>query len=358
MIPNIRSQFNTVSPHSFPLGHNVVASGNDQRLGAQASPDYYKFFMSIPRTIGTFFAHRYADCRMFVRAFSSMVGSASQRDIDRRINKIYQFRTALATDGADREAISNRFSRFSSEIQGLFFYVDDKYLREFRVETDPAKIETIRTEILRECDRAICLQRTLTAVNVFMRAYSGRSSSSSSYTYSRGRGTGSQTTNEAPVSNNRDATVGGIDVNVPLSVAYDKDAIPPTIQQKANEITRLKGIYDGLANPTPIPDIFSDFMDIMPLPVFDASHPSIQSNLAALRATNAAAQVHNANRGLRHTMDKESLEAHMNSGTSWAPAKCPTCRHPEHGGIRRENLRIDTGLQDDLLQFLRTATGG
>lgn len=351
MIPNIRTPFHTAFLPSLPLGHDMMAFTNDLHLSALASPDYYKYLISIPRTIGTLIFHCYADCRMFIRSFISMVGTATQRDIDRRINKIFQFRNVLETDGDDRQAMSNRFSRFSSEIRNLFFYVNDKYLQEFRVETDPAKIETIRREILRECDRAICLQRTLTAVNVFIRVYSGKSLS---HTYTSQGQTGGGTTNAVPHPTSSPTTVGGIDVNVPLSVAYDKDAIPVSIQQKANEIARLKGIYDGLPNPTPPPDTFNDpiMYDIMAFPVFDASHHVVQGNLAALRAVGAIATTHNANRALRHSMDKDSLEGHIAAGSSWAPSKCPVCRHPEHGGIRRQFLRIDTGLQDDILQFL------
>ena len=94
--------------------------------------------------------------------------------------------------------------------------------------------------------------------------------------------------------------------------------------------------------------------EIMTIPVFDASHPAVQN---ALRAANAAGGTSSAlnNRDLRHAMEKDSLEAHMRSGGT---ARCPTCRHPERGsGIRRENLRIDTALQDEILQFLRTALG-
>jgi hypothetical protein len=158
-------------------------------------------------------------------------------------------------------------------------------------------------------------------------------------------------------------SVQNVDLNIPNTVAYVRGAIPLANQQKADEIVALKVRFDALAVAPAIPAVFGDniLSDIMSIPVFDASHPGVQAGLPALRAAvaGAAGAVSTLSnyRTMQHMMDRDNLEACIDAGHSWAPAKCPICRHPEHGGIRREYLRIDTGVQDDILRFLRAATG-
>jgi hypothetical protein len=153
-------------------------------------------------------------------------------------------------------------------------------------------------------------------------------------------------------------TTGATTCEIPGTVLYVQNAIPFDIQQKANEINRLKAQFATLATPPAVPAVYNDiitFDDFMSVPVFDVSHPAVQ-NAIRDAATGGATTALN-NRTLRHLFDKDALEAHIATGRSWAPAKCPACRHPADGGIRREHLRIDTALQDEILGFLRTAVG-
>ncbi len=139
-------------------------------------------------------------------------------------------------------------------------------------------------------------------------------------------------------------------VNVPGTVAYVQNRVPADVQTKANEINRLKPLFEAM-RPTPdVPLAYNDPInfEMMSIPVFDASHPAIQTALETGVSVD--------NRDIRHLLDKDTMEAHIAAHpSSWSPAKCAICRHPEHGGIRRENLRIDTALQDQILAFLRNA---
>jgi hypothetical protein len=326
---------------------------------------------SIPKMINRFFTHRHADVCMFFRSYNSMSGGTTLRDINRRINEITQLVTVIETCGDNRGAVRARFQRLSPQIRDLFFYVDQNYMDEFV--RDPSKAQEMAQEMIRECDQVIHFQRQLTAVNAFYRLFGGGTTD--------GVTTRRQHRQE-PTSDFRwddwwarifpDAfhprrvddrspattTYAFNFLNVPGTVPYIQNAIPADVQRKADEINSLKGQFIELRNPPPVPDIYNDIImgeDFMALPIFDASHPAVQNALSAASALAPSAISAVFNRDLRHLFDKDALEAHIRTGTSWAPAKCPTCRHPTDGGIRREFLRIDTALQDEILQFLRTA---
>jgi hypothetical protein len=107
-----------------------------------------------------------------------------------------------------------------------------------------------------------------------------------------------------------------------------------------------------------VPAIYNDIItteEFMLIPVFDASHPSVQVALRAANSPGATTDARNAleNRVHRHILDKDSMEGVIRANPH--TAVCPTCRHHVRGMIRRENLRIDTALQDQMLQFLRNA---
>jgi hypothetical protein len=365
---------NTMQLESSNLtaSQNRVSSLNG-RMVVNAGDDCFDCITSIPKMIGKFFTQRYADCIMFFRAYTSMGGGTTSRAIDRRVNEVTQFMTVVETCGANRNTVRDRFQRLSPQVRHLFFNVDQNYIDEFI--RNPSQ-ETL-DEILRECNQVIIFQRQLTAVNTFYRMFVGIGGHTSVTTV------GSTTTHrQEPISDDFPwyDWVGGFlpdgfrprppgitvvwghsepatsthafNLNVPGTVAYDQNAIPPVVQQKADEITRLRGQFAGLRNPPPIPLIYNDIImaeDFMAIPIFDASHPTVQNALSS-GATTAI-----NNRDIRHLFDKEALEGHIRAGSSWSPAKCPSCRHPEHGGIRRQYLRIDTALQDEILQFLRTA---
>ena len=127
------------------------------------------------------------------------------------------------------------------------------------------------------------------------------------------------------------------------TVPYDLNNIPAEIQTKADEITalieRFENLPDDVAEGIAVPEgyrcpISQEFMAI---PIFDCSHPGINADNIA-------------NRNLRHLFDKTSLERVYAARVT---LNCPTCRYPENERTDHANLRIDTALQDEILEFLR-----
>ena len=148
-----------------------------------------------------------------------------------------------------------------------------------------------------------------------------------------------------------------INVNIAGTVAYDvRGSIPEEVRLKAIEIEGLIDRFEGLGRNKPaVPDIYMCNITkepFMKIPLFDASHPNVNNPNVN-------------NRNLRHAYEKDALERYIRSHTNhegtpgeYWDVKCPVCRHPEHGGIRRQYVRIDTELQDQILQFLRNAVRG
>lgn len=138
-----------------------------------------------------------------------------------------------------------------------------------------------------------------------------------------------------------------IKLDVPGTIPYVQGRIPSDVQSKASEIKRLEKEFDKLAVQPAIPEHFvCGIMQVgfMSIPVFDASHKPLQE---AIKGTNEEAKM---NRSIRHTADQESMEGNIRANPH--SAVCHVCRH----GIKRENLRIDIALQDEILAFLRNAT--
>jgi hypothetical protein len=345
-------------------------------------------------TIGRFFQHRYADVRIFLRAGLSMGGGTTEGQINGRITVLSQFRdrVRVTNTAADRRALGQAFQRLGARVKGLFFHVDRDYIEQM---TFPNSLQSrVREEIIRECDQVIAYQRGLRMVNVFYWIFSsciGRSSHSSTTPVEQYDerpnpaqndptddffstnwfrdvfGTRNNTTNtntrNPPESRNTSGNqrAGGnvgnaespaVNINIPGTVPYMLNGIPQDVQQKADEIARLKLAFDNLANSPAIPPSYECpiLADVMSIPVFDASHPDVQAALHDANATsNSVTTAALNNRDLRHIMDHTSFEGHMsvrNSGRT-----CPNCRHP----IQRGNMVIDTALQDQILQFLRNA---
>jgi hypothetical protein len=370
--------------HTVPLGTRPAPSGSlNGRLTAKAANDCLGCLS--PSSIGKFFSHIYADCSMFFRAFTSMGRGTTQYEIDARINEITQFMTVIDNCGDRRNSVSARFQRLSPQVRDLFHRVNQNYVNEFA--RNPQVSQEYREEMLRECERAISFQRQLALVNTFYQIFSGRSAAVTTIQGVGDRerprvppirrepnpepdlpgipgfrwqdffagvfgGGGGRIGGREPVGRPERPAATTYNVNVPGTVAYVQNRIPADVQQKADEINRLKPLFEAL-RPTPdVPLAYNDPInfEMMSVPVFDASHPAIQTALEGGVSTSIE------NRDIRHLLDKDTMEAHIAAHPhSWAPAKCPTCRHPEHGGVRPENLRIDTALQDQILAFLRNA---
>lgn len=391
--PNIN--YSSATIYAQPV-QTEVSSLNGRLVVNASGSDCLDFITSIPKTISAFFVHRYADFRMFWRSYSSMGSGTTPREVERRINELTQLIMVIESCGNDRNAVNLRFQRLSAQTRNILFYFDQSYVDEFV--RDPSMMQEIRAEMIRECERAIAFQRQLSVVNTFYRLFSGN--------YFRGNDTPVSTTADATTSstsssfpprpveeprvpvtnadhqddfawndlsdvvlrapNARDAVttqVGrpprgahGFNLNVPGTVPYVQNAVPVGVQRKADEINTLKALFEQLPNPPAVPAIYQDIImaeDFMALPVFDASHPFVQAALNAASSSGATTALNDRN--LRHLFDRDALEAHIRGGTTWAPAKCPRCRHPADGGIRRDYLRIDTALQDEILVFLRNA---
>lgn len=368
-------------PPSLLNTRNVTANrrefSRDQLICAATSQGCCDQVMKIPKAIGTFIVHRYADTRLFFRSFCSMFGSTTSSEIDRRVREIRGFNRVMQNPAVTGQAANAEFERLSSESRSLLFYADASYITQFQNERDPARAEVIRLEIVRECAQVISFQRMLTCINTFFRSFSGGEAAPSTRPHDETpshslwetlarlfglmRRSGTQV-RAVPATPDPVGTPGGavpnVDLNIPNTVPYVQDGIAAQIQAKAEEIIQLRSRFTSA-----IPAEYKHYecpasADFMAIPVFDASHPAVQAGLPNLRtalAVGSGAAVLQDHRNVRHTIDKDSLEGQIAAGTSYAPAKCMLCRHPEHGGIRRGVLRIDTALQDEILQYLRSA---
>lgn len=463
-VPRLNQQQCRICSHGISEQPSELSS----RVNARAANSCWETFVSIPKKIGNFFAHRFADIRMFFSGFQNK--GVSSQVVDQRFNEVNLLIQTINTCGADRTLVRDQFQRLSNGTRDLFYYFDGKYVNQFV--SDPSRTEEIKAEMLRECNQVIFIQKLFSgrmftpntpitvipgtvaydrlaipadvrqkadeinrlkiqfgtlgirvprvyadlttlefmSIPVFDSSHPAVQTAMSDgdtvsvrdqglrhlldantfdvafATYTnptnppicnypncthplqqgkllidtalqdeilgvlRNAVAGFGVTTTSTTTTTTTTTIGGF-IEAPGTVRYVQNAIPADVQTKANEINRLKPIFEAL-RPTPaVPLIYNDpiGMEILAIPVFDASHPAVQNALRNGESTRIN------NRDLRHILEKDSLEAHIAAGHSWAPAKCHICRHPDHGGIRRENLRIDTALQDEILQFLRTA---
>ncbi len=364
------TQSRAVSPldYTLPIPPSETSAPSridwNGRLVVKAGNGCSDWLSKIPNTIRGFFIHAYYDARMYFRAFTSMGKETTPSGIDRRINEVTQFLTVIenntnsAVTSWDFNGVKNRYQRLSPQVRDLFFIVDQNYINHFSVDQTIGSPQAMREEMIRECNRVVSFQRQLTAVNTFYRLFTGKvvippvSIPETPPLSDDGM--------VVDVTTTTTTTTHPLNLNVPGTVPYVQNAIPADVQGKADEINRLSVQFAALRSPPVVPTIFNNVImseDFMAIPVFDASHPQVQERLRAANASGATTAVRDAleERTIRHPYDKDALEAQIRAGTTWAPAKCYICRHPADGGIRRQYLRIDTGLQDQILQFLRNA---
>lgn len=295
----------------------------------------------IARKVKAFFTHAYADCRMYFRAFSSLARSVKPEDINLQMDALFEFKTIVENSGNDQELVSDSFNQLSLSNLNRFFLVNKGYMHQFVMEKDAVKIQNMKEEILRECGRIFAFQRIMLGIkSVLTRIFPPSSQ------HNRGSTSHTTQTHSAPTrstTGSTSRTKTGIDVNIPGTVPYVAGNIPQSVKDKANEITAL------LTQLGDSPNIPNDFncpisQDVTAIPIIDASHPNIQQQLKDKLPLV----------GL-HVFDADSLEALFANGAGrWGPGvKCPTCRHPENGSIKREYLRIYTQRQDEILAHLK-----
>ncbi len=126
---------------------------------------------------------------------------------------------------------------------------------------------------------------------------------------------------------------------------YVKNKIPEEIQKKSIKIDKLKRAIESFHNPPSIPERFQCPLvyDTMKIPAFDSSHPYIQRLWDKVKDGSWTASEAPIDWSLFHIMDLATIECAISENNH-----CPTCRHP----IQEENLRINTGLQNEILHFL------
>jgi hypothetical protein len=132
--------------------------------------------------------------------------------------------------------------------------------------------------------------------------------------------------------------------------------IPQEVQTKADEIVRLRGLFDAMDenNRPALPAGYECpiSLSIISIPVFDASHPAVQA--AFLPGATVALN----NRDNRHPID---LNEYIRNGTvGLNNDRCSICRHQpalHRNAAFNPYMRIDSALQDEILQFLRAVPG-
>ncbi len=320
MIPTIRDPSSSIPlvhhhehVHTPPCGIGQAPSvleSVDPRLTAQEGTPFCKWIQTAAKKVKTFFEHRFADFRMLVKAFNARGVSDEtvvqrMRDVDLLVNVIGTAHLCAGSINGDLNLIKQQFLRLSPDTRQLFYNLEEY--------TDKGGTPE---EMLRECRQVL----------YFQKIFSGRV-----FTFKPR------------------LTPGPI----PGTFKYEGHNIPAEVQEKADEINRLKAQFALLTHPPRIPDLYKDpvMLECMSFPVFDSSHPAVQNAL-----NNGTSTTLN-DRNLRHLMDKQSMES-LFSGPGWVAPRCPNCRHPEVGRINRDDLFIDTGMQDEILQFLRNAVAG
>lgn len=287
-----------------------------------------------------FFCEIYADIRLFIRAWSQLPSLSQEGALNASRSEIERFRDRCRAAGRERIDCVQEFRNLSGVTRDLFYQIDEDFLIIYRHENDPELRREMKKDIIRECDRILQFQRVVHFVSLLFRGAGGESNGEIGPV-------SSAVPNESPV------RIDGVRINIPGTVAYTRNEIPSVVKEKADEIESLVDLYDNLPNPPKAPEdyICSVLQDFMRIPVFDASHPQVQADFATPSVGAAATTAPQINHTVRHNIDSTAL---MRLSTP-NPGKCPSCRHPAIGGMRWDYMRIDTALQDQILEFLRNA---
>jgi hypothetical protein len=259
--------------------------------------------------IKNYFYHIYTDVRVFIRSWKNVQGpfprGGLRMEVERLIRSLNQADASLGV-----------YRRLSFQVREQFYCVDQTLITSFHREQNPVAKQELKEEIVRECKQLISFHQLLA---LFWPP---------TITEYQSRPHEAEQSWEYPLNSSNPSS---IELDIFGTVPYRADAIPSDVETKSREIERL-----SLVCKKEIPEKYKDQISDIPflIPVFDASHPSVQKDLH--------------NRNYRHHMDKESLEA-LYASKRTAPTLCPECRHP----MKRKNLRIDTELQDEILMWLQ-----
>ena len=315
-------------------------SGNAPRVGIHTASDFMEEFKKTCARAAKFFSHVYADIRLFIRSCSKVPSLSREGALTATRNEIERFRDRCRLPAREHVDTAQEFRNLSSVTRELFYRIDEDFLIKYRRESSPEARNEMKNEITRECDRILQYQRVVYFFSLLFQSTRGGPATERGWVPS-------SSPSRAP-----GVTVNGVRIDIPGTVAFTQNAISADVQRKAAEIEVLIRKFDVLPNPPKSPESYlcPILCDFMKIPVFDASHPSVQASLATPPDAGNLNNSLEAHRTVRHTIESSALLSLT------TPGKCPSCRHPRDGGMRREYMRINTQLQDEILQFLRNAT--
>lgn len=309
-----------------------------------------------------FFNQRNADFQLFKRAFVSMGNGATPEDIQQNRDALIRLRDCLLQFTWSHINDASVASEPRTDVLLNYHFRVEILLpdnRGVRQETD----FDFSQEIIRECNVALFFQDTLSVVNIFYNMF----------------GINSHWLNQ--LFENNGLTPNG-------TVRYDLGRIPLSVNEKSKKIEILTKQFDQLqehvdnlrkckesesaeakdlkavlrefvvqmgcneaevldAKFFDVSELHKDFMlQIMTIPVFDVAHPEIQDQFTLL---SEAFSIASDDRMKRHVMDWQTFETQFRGEMASAlGVRCSNCRH----SMKRENMLIDTDLQDDILNFL------
>ena len=272
----------------------------------------------------------FIDYQLFKRAFFSMGYAATPADIQKNIAELTSFRNSLQN--------SQPIMDYEAHIETLLDSIFSS-----REIFGNGLTERFRKELIRECNVAIFFQRTLSVVNTFYKKFNINGKWVNQFL--------GDTPSPFPTGTiryNNNALPAG-------TVKYVLNSIPPLIFAKAQEIATLRDRFDDLVaavkasgGKLECPPEYIDYNEIiMKIPVFSAMHPRARESSMSVTE---AASIESSKRGWRHAIDSQTFEGQFRA----ALHNCSYCNRPI---MNRDNMLIDTDLQDQILAYLRKELG-